>query len=417
MKERLFLLILISLIPFFAFSQKEQIKAAEREFRGDNAQAAIVLLNQVEPNIDNIPFADKAYFFYVKGITYWGLTTQNVNPEINRIQAAMAFGDLIALEKKTETKYNEKVKTEIATLKADLIRIAIESRDKSDFSKAMKSVYAAYLLDKTDIENLLFASEYAMSAEQYEQALTYLLELKKLNYSGIETKYYAVSNETGKAVYFGKTLEAKKNRDLAIEQELYSQPRDSKTNSKLGNMMRNLALAYTKTNRFQEAKAAMQDAIKANPEDPSLIIAQAKVQIQTKDFYSYRELIDQAIAKDPTNVDLFYEVAQLHLSAKNKEEAEMLFKKIIDLDPSFLNAYTDLVKLKLDQEKEIKNQIAKLGTTPKDLKKYNGLKQEIQEVLKDVVPYLRMIITLDPKNTEAKNTLLRCYKNMTTAPE
>ncbi len=417
MKKRLFFLALISFSSFLAFAQKEQIKTAEKEFRSGNAQGAIVLLNQVEPNIDNIPFADKAYFYYVKGSTYWDLTTQNVNPEINRIQAAMSFGDLIALEKKTETKYNEKVKAEIATLKADLIKIAIESRNSSNFTRAMKSVYAAYLLDKSDLENLLFASEYAMNAEQYEQALTYLLELKKLNYSGIETKYYAVSNETGKAVYFGKTPEAKKNRDAAIEQELYSQPRENKTNSKLGNMMRNLAMAYTKTNRFEEAKAAMVEAIKANPEDPSLIIAQAKVQIQTKDFFSYRELIDQAIAKDPTNVDLFYEIAQLHLSAKNNEEAEILFKKIIDLNPSFLKAYTDLVKLKLDKEQEIRGQIAKLGTTPKDLKKYNGLKQEIQEVLKDVVPYLRMVIELDPKNATAKNSLLKCYKNLNSVPE
>lgn len=417
MKKRLFFLVLLLLNFLTAFAQKEQIKAAEKEFRAGNPQAAVVLLNQVEPNIDNIPFADKAYYFFVKGATYWDLATQNVNPDINRIEAAKAFSDLIALEKKTETKFNEKVKTEIATLKTDLIRIAIESKNTNNFSRAMKNVYAAYLLDKTDLENLLIASEYAMSAEQYEQALIYLLELKKLNYSGIETKYYAVSNETGKAVYFGKTPEAKKNRDAAIQEELYSQPRDAKTNSKMGIIMRNLAMAYTKTNRFQEAKAAMQEAIKANPEDPSLIIAQAKVQIQTKDFYSYRELIDQAIAKDPTNVDLFYEVAHLHLSAKNKEEAEVLFKKIIDLNPSFLNAYTDLVKLKLEKEQEIKNQITKLGTTPKDLKKYNALKQEIQEVLKDVVPYLRMIIALDPKNTEAKNTLLKCYKNMTSAPE
>ena len=44
---------------------------------------------------------------------------------------------------------------------------------------------------------LYYAAACAISAQDYDVALTHYLKLKEIRYTGVDTQYYAVSKETG----------------------------------------------------------------------------------------------------------------------------------------------------------------------------------------------------------------------------
>jgi hypothetical protein len=51
----------------------------------------------------------------------------------------------------------------------------------------------------------------------------------------------------------------------------------------------------------------------------------------------------------------------------------------------------------------------KLGTSAKDMKRYDVLKTQREELFKSIIPYLEKAVELDPKNIDVSKTLLNVY--------
>jgi len=51
----------------------------------------------------------------------------------------------------------------------------------------------------------------------------------------------------------------------------------------------------------------------------------------------------------------------------------------------------------------------KLGTSPKDMKRYEVLKKQREDLFRSAVPFLQKAVELDPKNTDVVKTLLNVY--------
>ena len=406
MKSKYVLLASALLISVATFAQKDQIKAAEKALKGGKSQEAVTILMEAESLIANAPDAEKAQFFFVKGNALLDLANKNVDASTNLSLAAKAYQDLIAAEKASgKVKFSTQAAASITDIKFKLINGAIADSKVDKHSDSAKKLYDAYLLDKKDTINLYYAASTYVNAKEYDKALELYDNLKTLNYSGKGTSYFAVNKLTTQEDFFTTAQE----RDKMVKLGTHEKPRTEVVPSKRGEIYKNMALILVEKGRTEEAKKAISEARLANPEDTSLTLTEANLYLETKDFDMYKKLIAEVLEKNPNDVELIFNLGVLSANAKNTADAEKYYKKVIEINPKYINAYINLAAMKLENEKVIIDEMNKLGTSAKDMKRYDELKKKREELFKATIPYLEKAVELDSKNSDVSKTLLGVY--------
>lgn len=399
------------LISVVVFAQKDQIKAAEKSLKGGNSQEAITILQSTESLIANATDNEKAQFFFLKGSTLLDLANKKVEEVQNLFLAAKAYIDLVAVEKTSgKDKYSVQAQKAIDDIKGKLVNFAVDKQADKKFKEASDLLFQVYELDTNDLNKLYFSATYALYDKEYDTALKYYEELKKQNYSGEETQYFAKNAITEKEDYFGSNAAAKSDRDSKIKLKLYIEPREEKIPSKRGEVYKRIASILFEKGRIAEAKIAFADAKKENPEDTSLIIAEAELYYKEKDFETYKKLLNVALEKNPNNADLIFNLGVVSHNNKDLVEAEKLYNKAISIDPNYGSAYLNLANLKLDKRNVIVEQMNKLGNSTIDTKKYDFLKKQSESILiSEVLPLLEKANQIDSTNEDIKTLLIRIY--------
>ncbi|MBA4319885.1 MAG: hypothetical protein C0412_15915 [Flavobacterium sp.] len=414
MKSKYVILASALLISVTTFAQKDQIKAAEKALKGGNAQEAVTILQGAESASATAPDNEKAQYFFVKGNAYLDLANKKVEEGKNLSLAAKAYQDLLAVEKASgKDKYSAQAATSILDIKYKLMNSAIADTKVDKHIEGAKKLYDAYLLDKKDTINLYYAASTYVNGKDYATALKIYEELKTLNYSGKGTSYLATNKLTGQEDLYSTA----KERDLAVKLGTHEKPKTEAIPSKRGEIYKNIALILVQDGKTEEAKKAISDARKANPEDTSLILTEANLYLETKDFDTYKKLVGEALEKNPNDVDLIFNLGVLSANAKNPADAEKYYRKVMEINPSYINAYINLAALKLEDEKVIIDEMNKLGTSAKDMKRYEVLKTKREDLFKSVIPYLQKAVEIDPKNLDVAKTLLNVYSALEMMPE
>lgn len=414
MKSKYVILASALLISVIAFAQKDQIKAAEKALKAGNAQEAVTILNGAESLIANAEAAEKAHFYFVNGNAHLDLANKKVEEGKNLNAAAKSFQDLLAVEKASvKDKYSSQAATSIIDIKFKLLNSAVEDTKADRHSVGAKKLYDAYLLDKKDTINLYYAASTFVNAKEYDEALKLYAELKTLNYSGKGTSYFAMSKLTGQEDLYNTA----KDRDLAVKLGTHEKPRMEAVPSKRGEIYKNIALILVQEGKIEEAKKAIADARKTNPEDTSLILTEANLYLETKDYDTYKKLVGEALEKNPNDADLIFNLGVISANAKNPADAEKYYKRAIEVNPKYTNAYINLAALKLENEKVIIDEMNKLGTSTKDMKRYEVLKSQREDLFKSTIPYLQKAVELDPTNIDVSKTLLNVYSALEMMPE
>ena len=120
-------------------------------------------------------------------------------------------------------------------------------------------------------------------------------------------------------------------------------------------------------------------------------------------------MISEALDKNPNNADLVFNLGVISYNNKELVDAEKYYLKAIEINAKYTNAYLNLAILKLDAEKSLIEKMNKLGTSPAEMKKYDVLKKQREDVYKSVIPYLEKVTEFDADNKEAEKTLLGVY--------
>jgi tetratricopeptide (TPR) repeat protein len=406
MKSRYVIIASALFLSVAGFAQKNEIKAAEKAIKSGKADEAITILASVEHMVVNLPDADKAQYYFVKGNAYFDLANKNVEADKNLSLAAKAYQELLAAEKASDKiKYSTQAATSITEIKGKLINAAIADTKVDKNAEGAKKLYEAYSLEKKDTINLYYAASTYVSAKDYDNALKLYEELKVLNYSGKANYFYAVNKVNNQEDFFTTAAD----RDRLVKMGTHEKPRNEAVPSKRGEIYKNIALIYVQQGKAAEAKKAVSDARKANPEDTSLILTEANLYLEAKDMDTYKKLIAEALEKNPNDVDLIFNLGVVNAGAKNNAEAEKFYNRVIELDPKYINAYINMAALKLDNEKVIIDAMNKLGTSADDMKRYNALKKKREDLFKSTIPYLEKAVELDPKNVDVSKTLLNVY--------
>ena len=405
MKSKYVILASALLISVATFAQKDQIKAAEKALKGGNSQESLTILQGAESVMANATDAEKAQYFFVKGNTLLDLA-KKADAGKNLSLAAKSYEDLLEVEKASKRdKYSSQARASIIDIKYKLINGAVEDTKVGKHAEGAKKLYDAYLLDKKDTINLYYSASTYVNAKDYETALKLYYDLKTLNYSGKGVSYTATNKLTGQE----DTYSTANERDIAVKIGTAEKPKTEVIPSKRGEIYKNIALILLQNGKKDEAKKAISDARKANPEDSSLILTEANLYLETKDYDTYKKLVAEVLEKSPNDADLVFNLGVISANAKNPVEAEKYYKRVMEINPKYTNAYINLAALKLEDEKVIIDEMNKLTTSVKDMKRYDELKTKRQNLFRSTIPSLQKAVELDPTNVDVAKTLLNVY--------
>lgn len=406
MKSKYVLLVTALLISVATFAQKDQIKAAEKALKGGKSQEAATILMDAESLVAAAPDAEKAQYFFVKGNVLLDLANKKIDTDKNLSLAAKAYQELLAVEKSSgKMKYSAQATTSITDIKYKLINSAIADSKVDKQAESATKLYDAYLLDQKDTINLYYAASTFVNAKQYTKALELYDNLKKMNYSGKGTSYFAVNKLNSQEDFFTTAAE----RDRMVKLGTHEKPRTEAIPSKKGEIYKNIALILVQDGKTEEAKKAVADARKADPSDNSLALTEANLYLESKDFETYKKLIGEILAQNPNDADLTFNLGVISGNAGNKADAEKYYLKAIEIKPDYINAYINIAALKLEGEKVIIEEMNKLGTSTKDTKRYDELKKKREDLFKSTIPFLKKGVELDPKNEDVSKTLIGVY--------
>lgn len=321
---------------------------------------------------------------------------------------ATAVNATLAYEAKPGVKkvFTEDIATKVASFKPQFLNLAIKLGNEKKYNESAEVLYSIYQLDKKDLETLYYAANYATNGHDYDKALVYYKDLIAQKYTGEGTTYFAKNKISGAEESYSN----KSDRDGLVRLGTHILPRDEKIPSKKGEIIRNIALILVEQGKTEEAKVALQEARKENPDDAGLIVSEANIYLNLKDAVNYKRLITEALEKNPNDEVLIFNLGVTCANANQLEDAEKYYRKAIELKPDFMNAYLNLADLVLKPDAKIVEEMNKIkGTSDSEMKKYNVLKEQRQKMFLKAMPLYEKAHELDPKDDLVKGNLKSVY--------
>lgn len=387
------------LTTFFGFSQKKELRSAEKRLDEGFYNEALDILSQVEGLISSSDQKYQAQYYYLLGWAEKG--DNNFNNAIPNLRKAIDLDKL--------SKYKQNAQVFIDQIEIELVNSAVEDNKNEKFLSASKKLYDAYLINTdgtSNIDYLYFAASSSVNGKDYKLALEYYNLLKDMGYTGIVTEYFVTPVETQVEQKVSET-----EFNLFKKSKDYINPRSGDTESRLPEIVKNIALIYVQLGETDKAIAAIKDARKINPEDLNLLLSEADLYMKLGDKDMFKVLMQEAIKRDPENAILYYNLGVINTEQGQFEDAMNYYKKSIDLDPTYEASYLNLVGLILEGEAPLVDQMNELATSTKrsDYEKYDRLKAEREELYKSCLPFLEKLIDISPNNIEALKTAKNIY--------
>jgi tetratricopeptide (TPR) repeat protein len=290
-------------------------------------------------------------------------------------------------------------------LRQTMVQTAIDGQNNGDFDIAEKLLYKTYELDRNDTVMLYYAASAAVNGKIYDKALTHYQSLLDMGFDGSTEQFIAINIETGEEEIF----ESKNMRDISIKTGEFKNPGIKKTPPLTGEIAKNITLIYIQEDQPDKALEAIKKAKEENPEDVSLLQAEADLYYRTGKIDKYDEVMKQVVKMDPENPSLYYNLGVASEQLGDKKSAKEYYLQAIELDSGMVNAYINLAALTLSKERDIVEEMNSLGNSRADNKKYQELNKEKKQFYKDALPYLEKASELDPKNMSALQTKLNIY--------
>jgi len=397
MKTKIFVPILMCFI-LNTYAQKKEIRSAESAVEDKEFSEAKSLLKQVENTYTNENEKWQSTYLLTKGKAYLG---EGLGTSFEDLKvAAQAYQDAIALGEDSDD-----AKAGLEEVRAALVNNAVEDQNKQKNLLAAKKLYESYRLGKKDTIYLYYAANSALNAKEYDMALEYYNTLLDLNYDGTQILYQAKNAETGVVETFGN----EKQRDLAVKVKTHTDPNKEVLPSKTGEIAKFISLIYIQQDKPEKAIASIQRAKKENPDDDALLQAEADLYYKLGDIKKYNEIMSSIAEKNPNDPVVFYNLGVSAEKLEDLEKAREYYNKAIELDPKMSSAYNNIASIILSKDRELTEEMNKLGMSPEDTKKYDKLKAEKNEILKEAIPYLNKAVELDSTNINAMKFLKSIY--------
>lgn len=389
-------------ITSLGFSQRGEIRSAEKAVDDENYEEALSELDKAKTEIAGEKDKWVIRYHLAKAKTHGNMAAGQTGDEMmgNLNTALESLDKVLELEADNEDALNYK-----AQLRQTMVQTAIDGQSEGNFDLAEKLLYKTYELNKNDTVMLYYAASAAVNGQMYDEALEYYQELLDLGFDGSTEQFVATNKETGEEEIF----ESKNMRDIAVKTGEFTDPSKKQTPKLTGEIAKNVSLIYIQNDDPEKALVAIDRAKEENPDDISIMQAEADLYYRLGKVDKYDEVMKEVVKMDPENPSLYYNLGVASEQLGDKESAKEYYKKATELDPEMINAYINLAALILSKEKEIVEEMNQLGNSRADNKKYQELNEEKKQYYKDALPYLEKASELDPENMDALQTRLNIY--------
>ena len=244
--KKQFIVALAIMVATFSFAQKKELKEAEKAIKDNNFAEAKTLLSQVEPMLSSMDDKYKAQYYYLNAEALYA------NGSANNDDVAKALKSLGLVQ----GEYAEESKVLKNSMIQSFVKKGNEAYESKDYSVSSKNFENAYRVSPQDTLYLYYAAVTATGVQEFDRALVLYEELEELNYTGIETEYLAIDKETGEIEVF----QSKNIRDISVKGGTHLKPTQRQTESKQGEIVKNMALIYTNQGDNEKALAALSRA-------------------------------------------------------------------------------------------------------------------------------------------------------------
>ncbi len=393
----------VLLITAVSFGQKKEIKKAEKAIKSGDYAEAMTQLSAAETLLAGADDNMKADFYATKALAL----TKSSNNNFDKMKlAAEAYAQAIDAKGTVTSDLIDG----ITELRTSLINSAVEDQNGSNHNIAAEKLYTSYSITKRDTSDLYFAASSAVNGQDFPKALKYYKMLLDMGYKGNTTSYVATNKETGEVQSFN----TKNERDLMVKTSQFIKPETKKEESKQAEILRNMTLIYIDLDQTDEAEALLAKARAENPDDTSLMRAEANMAYKLNDLVKYNKIMEQVVATDPTNPELYFNLGVGASGMDQQDKALGYYEKALELKPDYREALINYAILKLSAEKVIVDEMNGLGTSRADNARYDILKGKRNAMYVEAVPYLEKAIAVDEEanNTDLMKTLMSIYSQL-----
>lgn len=391
------------LVSAFSFSQKNELKAAEKAIKNNNFADAKAAIQSAEPLIGSTDDKTKAKFYFLKGQALYANGSSS-GKEID--EAIESFNMVSDIESKSgKVKYSanvEEIKTQILS---GVLTNANSALKNKQYMLSSNGFNKAYRMSPKDTLYLYYAASTAVTAKDYDTSLKYYEELRDLGYTGIDMEYTAINKESNET----ETFDSKSLRDFAVKSGSHIVPKSRKKESKSGEIIKNIALIYINKGEDEKATAAIKEARAENPNDVSLIISEANIELKLGNDDKFKSLMEEAKQKDPDNAVLHYNIGVMTMKEGEYETARNSFKKALELDPSMQDAALNISTTYIEEGNGLVEEMNNLGTSDADFKRYDELKDQKVDLFKNGADILVQYLDNNPKGS---NTIFQQLNNI-----
>ena len=388
----------ILILSLSVYGQKKELKAVDKLVASQDYDTALNQLLSLESVIDGSELKYQAQYQFLAGKIY--------GDQKDFKAAFTAFDSARQLESENgSSKHTAEIDKLMNGLSLEAINKAIEENQNENYAEASDLLILVYNIDKeNNTDYLYYAASSAVNGGNYDQALAFYQELRDLDYTGSVEKFYATENETGQEVELSA-----ENYVLFKKLKEYSNFRTEMTESKLPEIIKNIALIYVQQKQNDLAIGAIKDARAANPLDVGLILTEANLYIQLGDKQKFADLMKEAIEKDPNNHILYFNLGVITAEQGDRVKARSYYERAIELDSSYAASYLNLAALILDGEPELVEKMNSLGNSRADNIKYEQLQKQREGLFLEAVPVLENLTEIDTSNVEALTTLKNIF--------
>ena len=406
MKTR-FLILATLCFSLAGFSQKKEMKTAEKALKDSNAteaKTALASISEMMATADDPK--DQAEYYFLLGETNGQLGKKGDDAALE--SAVTAYQKVIEIEEKSgKNKYGDDAKQQLGALTADLVNSAVEDNGNKKFKEAAEKLYLSYKISPQDTSYLYYAASSAVNGGHYEEALTYYEELQEVGYDGSGTIYKATNVASGEVEEMEKS-----QRDLMVKAGTHKDPMDEKSPSKKAEIVKNTALIYTQLGQDDKALEAYQTARESNPDDVNLILNEANLHYKMGDKENFKELMAEATAMAPDNPDLQYNIGVINMEQGNLEAAREAYNKTLEIDPGYTNAQLNLSTTYVNEGNELIDDMNALGNSKADVAKYDELKEKKDDLFTQGATVLEDALKTNPGNQGILTQLKNIYGAM-----
>jgi tetratricopeptide (TPR) repeat protein len=388
----------ILILSFSVYGQKKELKAVGKLVENQDYDSALNQLLSLESIVEGSELKYQVQYQFLAGNIY--------GRQQNFKAAFAAFESAKQLESDNgSSKHTADIDKLTNDFTIEAVNKAIDENQNENYVKAAELLILVYNVDQDkNRDYLYYAASSAVNGGDYDSALAYYQELRDLDYTGSVEKFYATETETGEEIELSA-----ENYVLFQKLKAYSNFRTEMTESKLPEIVKNIALIYVQQKQNDLAIGAIKEARAANPLDIGLILTEADLYIQLGDKQKFTDLMKEAIEKDPNNHILYFNLGVITAEQADRAKARAYYETAIELNSSYAASYLNLAALILDEEPELVEKMNSLGNSRADNIKYEQFQKQREGLFLEAVPVLEKLTEIDPSNVEALNTLKNIF--------